>query len=101
MNSEHRKRLSKLKSESMVFASKFNQKCDSFFNEISIKSSCTTDCFATINDIKLKSYDEFFDDAKISKNACKSIFDFNRNKINLKCYLQCRCLRKVCAFQIM
>ena len=76
MNSEHRKQLSRLRSESMSFAIKFNKKCDSFFNNISIKSSCVTDCFATIKDIKLKSYDDFFDDAKVSKNACNFRYIF-------------------------
>ena len=84
MGSDNRKRLSKLKSDCMSFASKFNKKCESFFNEISVGTSNLTEYFETIHDMKLKSCNEFFEDAKISKNACNYYFEFTIFNRNLK-----------------
>ena len=74
MDRQHRKDLLKLKSECTKFAEGFNRKCEDFFQNISIKGSNMTSYFNTIHDLKLKTYEEFFEDAKISKNACKIIF---------------------------
>jgi hypothetical protein len=72
MDIDYRRNLLKLRSECVSFASKFNKKCEDFFNKVSVNASHMTDYFNTIHEMKLKSYDDFFfDDAKISKNACK------------------------------
>jgi len=73
MDTSHRRKLLKLRSECVSFASKFNKKCEDFFKKNSMNSSNITEYYNTIQDMKIKTYDDFFEDAKISKNACKSI----------------------------
>lgn len=71
MTREHRQKLLELKSECIKFADSFNKKCEEFFHEVTVKGSHLNSYFNTIHELKLKSYDEFFEEAKVSKNARK------------------------------
>lgn len=74
MSHEYRGKLNDLKKECLSFASQFNNKCEEFFNNISLGTSEATNYFNTIHELKIKSHDNFFEEAKISKNACNNFF---------------------------
>ena len=82
MNGKNRKKLSKIKSQCIKFASNFNRDCESFFNEISFVKSSSMNYFNTIHDLKIKSYDQFFEDANVSKNARKIYINYNISSFN-------------------